>query len=115
LDIALKLATLDQESLEYESSSPSSPPSCNMSRQQQQQQEEPTVGQLLTIIATLQQQVNTMLLQQQESKVEVARPQVFSGKMEEVSMFVNAARLYIRMKITEEVAATQVAWVLSYV
>jgi len=47
--------------------------------------------------------------------VEVARPQVFSGKMEEVSVFVNVARLYIRMKMMEEVAATQVAWVLSYV
>ena len=86
-----------------------------MFRQQQQQQKEPTVGQLLTMIATLQQQVNTILLQQQGSKVEVARPQVFSGKMEEVSMFVNMARLYIRMKMTEEAAATQVAWVLSYV
>jgi len=67
------------------------------------------------MIATLQQQVNTMLLQQQGSRVEVARPQVFSGKMEEVSTFVNAARLYIRMKMTEEAAATQVAWVLLYV
>jgi len=47
--------------------------------------------QLLTMIATLQQQVNAMLLQQQESRVEVTRPQVFSGKMEEVSTFVNAA------------------------
>jgi len=47
--------------------------------------------------------------------VEVARPQVFSGKMEEVSAFVNTACLYIRMKMTEEVAVTQVAWVLSYV
>jgi len=47
--------------------------------------------------------------------VEVARPQVFSGKIEEVSMFVNVARLYIRMKMTEEVVTTQVAWVLSYV
>jgi len=56
-----------------------------------------------------------MLLQQQESKVEVARPQVFSGKMEEVSVFVNTACLYIRMKMTEETVATQVAWVLSYV
>jgi len=35
--------------------------------------------------------------------------------MEEMSTFVNAARLYIRMKIIEETAATQVAWVLSYV
>jgi len=56
-----------------------------------------------------------MLLQQQESRVEVARPQVFSGKMEEVSAFVNAAHLYIRIKMIEEVAATQVAWILLYV
>ena len=56
-----------------------------------------------------------MLLQQQESRVEVARPQVFSGKIEEVSAFVNAACLYIRIKMTEEIATTQVAWVLSYV
>jgi len=83
--------------------------------QQQQGETSSREEQLLTIIATLQQQINTMLLQQQGSRVEVARPQVFSGKMEEVSMFVNAARLYIRMKMTEEVRATQVAWVLSYV
>ena len=56
-----------------------------------------------------------MLLQQQESRVEVARPQVFSGKIEEVSTFVNVAYLYISMKMTEEIAAIQVAWVLSYV
>jgi len=62
--------------------------------------------QLLTMIATLQQQVNTMLLQQQGSRVEVARPQVFSGRMEEVSVFINVARLYIRIKMTEEAAAT---------
>jgi len=95
-----------------------------MSHQQQQQQGEHSSvltlpqtreEQLLAMIPTLQQQVNTMLLQQQGSKVEVARPQAFSGKMEEVSTFVNVARLYIRMKMTEEAAATQVAWVLSYV
>ena len=56
-----------------------------------------------------------MLLQQQESRVEVTRSQVFSGRMEEVSVFINAACLYIRMKMTEEAAATQVAWVLPYV
>jgi len=55
-----------------------------------------------------------MLLHQQGSQVEVARPQVFSRKMEEVSTFINVARLYIRMKMTEEAATTQVAWVLSY-
>jgi len=47
-----------------------------------------------------------MLLQQQGSRVEVARPQVFSGKMEEMSAFINTAHLYIRMKMTEEVAVT---------
>ena len=47
-----------------------------------------------------------MFLQQQGSRVKVARPQVFSGKMEEMSAFVNVARLYIRMKMTKEVAAT---------
>jgi len=56
-----------------------------------------------------------MLLQQQGSQVEVTRPQVFSRKIEEVSAFINAARLYIRMKMTKETATTQVAWVLSYV
>ena len=56
-----------------------------------------------------------MLLQQQGSRVKVTRPQVFSGKMEEVSTFVNTAHLYIRMKMTEEVAMIQMAWVLSYV
>jgi len=47
-----------------------------------------------------------MLFEQQGSRVEVARPQVFSRKMEEMSVFVNTAYLYIRMKMTEEVAAT---------
>jgi len=56
-----------------------------------------------------------MLFQQQGSRVEVTRSQVFSGKMEEVNMFVNMACLYIRMKITEEVVVTQVAWMLLYV
>jgi len=55
-----------------------------------------------------------MLLQQQGSRVEVARPQVFSGRMEDVSAFINVAHIYIRMKMSEEAATTQVAWVLSY-
>jgi len=71
--------------------------------------------QLLTMITTLQQQVNTMLLHQQGSRVEVAKPQVFGRKMKEVSAFINAAHLYLRMKMTDEVATTQVAWVLLYV
>jgi len=125
--------TLDQETeSEHESSSPSPSPSplpYDMLQQQQQQQQgeqsqasaprqapPPTrEEQLLAMIAILQQQVNTMLLQQQGSRVEVARPQVFNGRMEEVSAFINAACIYIRMKMMEEVATTQVAWVLSYV
>jgi len=104
---------LEYELLPSPSLSPP-PPLYNMS--QQQQGETPSrEEQLLAMITTLQQQVNTMLLQQQGSRVEVARPQVFSGKMKKVSAFVNMAQLYIRMKMTEEVGATQVAWVLSYV
>ena len=56
-----------------------------------------------------------MLFQQQGSRVEVTKPQVFSRRIEEVSAFINTAHLYIRMKMAEEAAATQVAWVLSYV
>jgi len=56
-----------------------------------------------------------MLLHQQESRIEVAKPQVFEGKIEEVSAFINTAHLYLRMKMTDEVATTQMAWVLSYV
>ena len=88
---------------------------------QQQQQRKPSLApvsrekQLLAMIATLQQQVNTMLLQQQESRVEVAKPEIFSGKIEEVSIFVNAAHLYIRIKMAEEATVTQMAWVLLYV
>ena len=67
------------------------------------------------MITTLQQQVNTMLLQQQGSRVEVVRPQVFSRKIEEVSVFINIAHLYIRIKIMEKAATTQVVWVLSCV
>jgi len=67
------------------------------------------------MITTLQQQVNNMLLQQQESRVEVARPPIFGGKIEEMGIFINIAYLYLRMKITGEVATTQVAWVLLYV
>jgi len=90
-----------------------------MSQQQQQQHQGEAFltpapppsheEQLLAMIATLQQQVNTMLLHQQGSRIEVTRPQVFSGKIEEVSTFINAARLYIRMKMMEEAATTQVA------
>ena len=47
--------------------------------------------------------------------MEVAKPPLFSGKMEEVSIFVNTAYLYLRIKITGELELTKIAWVLSYV
>jgi len=40
---------------------------------------------------------------------------MFSGKMEKVSVFINAAHLYLRIKINGEAVITQIAWVLSYV
>jgi len=67
------------------------------------------------MIANLQQQVNIMLLQQQGSRVEVARPPIFGGKIEEVNASINTACLYLRMKMNGEAAITQIAWVLSYV
>jgi len=67
------------------------------------------------MIATLQQQVNTMLFYQQGSRVEVTKPQVFGEKMEEVSVFINTAHLYLKMKIMDKAATTQVVWVLSYI
>ena len=96
---------LETES-EYKSSpspSPPPPPPYDMSRQQQQPQQQgapsqvpaphqPTrEEQLLAMIATLQQQVNNMLFQQQGSRVEVAKPQVFNGRMEEVSAVVRTS------------------------
>jgi len=40
---------------------------------------------------------------------------VFGEKMEKVSTFINTAHLYLRIKITDKVATTQIVWVLSYV
>ena len=71
--------------------------------------------QLLTLIASLQQQVATLLQQSGGARVEVAKPPLFSGKMEEVSTFINVAYLYLRMQIMEESKSTKMAWVLSYV
>jgi len=44
----------------------------------------------------------------------VAKPPLFSGKIEKVSVFINIAHLYLSMKIMEELEATRMAWVLSY-
>jgi len=71
--------------------------------------------QLLTLIASLQQQVVTLLQQNGGARVKVAKPPLFSRKMEEASMFINAACLYLSMKMMEKLEATRMAWVLSYV
>ena len=65
--------------------------------------------QLLTLIASLQQQVATLLQQNGGARVEVAKPPLFSGRMEEVSAFINATRLYLSMRIIGEPKTTRMA------
>jgi len=55
------------------------------------------------------------LQQQGGSQVEVAKPSIYRGKIEEVSTFINVACLYLSMKMTEEMETTKMAWMLSYV
>ena len=45
----------------------------------------------------------------------MAKPPLFSGKIKKISTFINTAHLYLSMKITGELEATRMAWVLSYV
>jgi len=47
--------------------------------------------------------------------VEIAKPPLFSGKIKEVEVFINAAHLYLRMKMMGESESTKMAWMLSYV
>jgi len=53
--------------------------------------------------------VATLLQQSGGARVEVAKPPLFSGKIEEVSMFINAAHLYLSMKMIGESEATKMA------
>jgi len=71
--------------------------------------------QLLTLIAGLQQQMATLLQQNKGARVEVAKLLLFSGRMEEVSTFINMACLYLSIKMMGESEATKIAWVLSYI
>ena len=101
-----------------------------MSQQQQQQQQQPRKQpaalvlqlspftwekQLFTLIAGLQQQVATLLQQSGRARVEIAKFLLFSGKIKEVSIFINMVQLYLSMKMIEELKLTKIAWVLSYV
>jgi len=71
--------------------------------------------QLLTLITGLQQQVATLLQQNGGARVKVAKHFLFSGKIEEVSLFINVACLYLSIKMMGELEATRMAWILSYV
>jgi len=56
-----------------------------------------------------------MLLQQWRNRVEVIRPPIFHGKIEEISTFINTTYPYLRIKMNGKAATTQIAWVLLYV
>ena len=47
--------------------------------------------------------------------MEIAKPLLFSRKIEEVSVFINTACLYLSMKMIGELEVTKMAWVLFYV
>ena len=57
----------------------------------------------------------TLLQQSKGARVEVAKSPLSSRRIEKASTFVNAACLYLRIKMTEETELTKMAWVLSYV
>jgi len=58
--------------------------------------------------------VATLLQQNRRARVEVAKPLLFSGRMEEVSIFINVACSYLSMKMIGESKAMKMAWVLFY-
>jgi len=45
---------------------------------------------------------------------EVAKPQIFDGMLSKVVEFIMVYKLYIRMKLREELVEEQVQWMLSY-
>ena len=46
---------------------------------------------------------------------EIAKPQIFDGMSSRVTGFITACKLYIRIKMREELVEGQVQWILSYV
>jgi len=46
---------------------------------------------------------------------EVAKPQIFDGMSSRVAGFITACKLYIRMRMREELVEGQIQWILSYV
>ena len=45
----------------------------------------------------------------------MAKPPLFNGKIEEVSMFINMAHLYLSMRMTGKPKTTRMTWMLSYI
>ena len=50
-----------------------------------------------------------------ESYIEVAKPAIFNEKVGKVGGFVNACKLYLRMKMRKTIVEEQVFWILSHV
>jgi len=46
---------------------------------------------------------------------EMAKPQIFDGTSPKVARFILACKLYIKMKLREELVEEQIQWTLSYV
>ena len=51
----------------------------------------------------------TLLQQNRKVRVEIVEPLLFSGKIEEVSMFINVACLYLSIKMMEVLEVTKMA------
>jgi len=49
------------------------------------------------------------------SHMEVAKPAIFNGEAGKVGGFVNACKLYLRMRMREAMVEEQVFWILSHV
>ena len=49
------------------------------------------------------------------SHIEVAKLAIFSGEVKKMGGFITACRLYIKMKLRENMVEEQVQWVLTYV
>ena len=46
---------------------------------------------------------------------EVAKPQIFDGMTSKVAGFISVYKLYIRMRLREELVEGQIQWILSYI